>query len=107
MSNPAPGELELVRSFVNTWDVDEGTDAIESPEGLGAWLAENGLLDKGAKVTPADQRRAAGVREALRATLRAPHGATRRSAPTTSSARPPNGPSSRCSSTATAPRGSS
>src|SRR3954470_17395116 len=74
MSNPAPGELELVRSFVNTWDVDEGTDAIESPEALGAWLAENGLLDKGAKVTPADQRRAAGVREALRATLRAHHG---------------------------------
>ena len=74
MSNPAPGELELVRSFVNTWDAEDDTDAIASPDALRGWLVDNGLLDGGAKVTANDQRRAAGVREALRATLRAHHG---------------------------------
>jgi predicted RNA-binding Zn ribbon-like protein len=74
MSNPAPGELERVRAFVNTWDAEDDTDAIGSPDALRAWLADNGLLEADAKVTAADQRRAAGVREALRATLRAHHG---------------------------------
>src|SRR3954453_2228720 len=74
MSNPAPGELELIRSFVNTWDVEDGTDAIASADALRDWLVESALLEAGTKVTTADQRRAAGVREALRATLRAHHG---------------------------------
>src|SRR5436305_10197926 len=74
MSNPAPGELERVRQFVNTWDAEDDTDAIGSPDALRAWLAEQGLIEADAKVTAADQRRAAGVREALRATLRAHHG---------------------------------
>ena len=74
MSNPAPGELELVRSFVNTWDAEDDTDAIASPDALHDWLVDNGLLERGAKVTATDQRRAAGVREAFRATLRAHHG---------------------------------
>ena len=74
MSNPAPGDLELVRSFVNTWDAEDDTDAIATPDALRDWLVDKGFLDAGAKVTTADQRRAAGVREALRATLRAHHG---------------------------------
>jgi predicted RNA-binding Zn ribbon-like protein len=74
MSNPAPGELERVRAFVNTWDVDEGTDAIATPGELAAWLTEQGLLAAPAKAGAADHRRALGVREALRATLRAHHG---------------------------------
>lgn len=74
MSNPAPGELERVRAFVNTWDVDDGTDAIETPAALGEWLAGQELLGGDARVTAAEHRRAVGVREALRATLRAHHG---------------------------------
>jgi predicted RNA-binding Zn ribbon-like protein len=74
MSNPAPGDLERVRAFVNTWDAEDDSDAISSPDALRAWLAEQGWLEVDAKVTAADQRRAAGVREALRATLRAHHG---------------------------------
>src|SRR3954449_10814031 len=68
-SNPAPGELELVRAFVNTWDADEGTEGIPGPAELRAWLAEHDLLDAGARVTAADHRQAIEVREALRAVL--------------------------------------
>jgi predicted RNA-binding Zn ribbon-like protein len=74
MSNPAPGELERVRAFVNTWDAEHGTDDIGSADELRGWLAEQGLLEEDARVTAADHRRAVGVREALRATLRAHHG---------------------------------
>jgi predicted RNA-binding Zn ribbon-like protein len=74
MSNPAPGELERVRAFVNTWDAEHGTDDIVSADALRGWLAEQGLLEQDARVTAADHRRAVGVREALRATLRAHHG---------------------------------
>src|SRR4051795_11484879 len=68
-SNPAPGELELVRAFVNTWDADEGSEGVPGPAELRGWLAEHGLLDDGARVTAAEYRQAIEVREALRALL--------------------------------------
>jgi predicted RNA-binding Zn ribbon-like protein len=68
-SNPAPGELELVRAFVNTWDADAGTEGVPGPAELRGWLAEHGLLDDGARVTAAEYRQAIEVREALRALL--------------------------------------
>ena len=61
--------LELVRSFVNTRDVEEGTDAIAEPAALAAWLAEAGLATPSTRATAADVRRAAAVREALRVEL--------------------------------------
>src|SRR4051794_1436739 len=68
-ANPAPGELELVRAFVNTWDADEGTEGIPGPAELRAWLAGNGLLANGARVTAVEYRQAIEVREALRALM--------------------------------------
>jgi predicted RNA-binding Zn ribbon-like protein len=73
-SNPAPGELERVRRFVNTWDEEDQTDAIASPAALAEWLAGEGLLDARERATAADLRRTHAVREALRATLRSHHG---------------------------------
>ena len=73
-SNPAPGELERVRRFVNTWDEEDQTDAIADGAALTEWLAEEGLLGKGERVAAADLRNAHAVREALRATLRSHHG---------------------------------
>ena len=61
----APGALELVRAFVNTLDLEEGTDAIATSDGLAAWLREAGLSSSGA-VDAGDVARAAGVREAFR-----------------------------------------
>jgi predicted RNA-binding Zn ribbon-like protein len=68
-SNPAPGDLELVRAFVNTWDAEDDVEKISGPAELRDWLAEHELVDAGARVTAADHRQAIEVREALRAIL--------------------------------------
>jgi predicted RNA-binding Zn ribbon-like protein len=67
-TGPAPGELELVRRFVNTWDAELETDAFSSPAGLSTWLAEAGLT-RGAGVSEADLAEAIEAREALRLLL--------------------------------------
>jgi predicted RNA-binding Zn ribbon-like protein len=67
MSNAAPEQLELVRSFVNTYDHDDHTEQLADPGALTAWLADNGL---GApQAGSADLTRARELREALRAIL--------------------------------------
>jgi len=71
-SNPAPGNLELVRSFVNTWDAAVHSEALDSPAGLAQWLAGEGLLaEEAPPATDDDLRHAVALREALRATLMA------------------------------------
>lgn len=76
MSNPAPGALETVRSFVNTYDANDASEELSSPDELVGWLAGQQLLgDSGSdRATAADLRRAIELREALRAHLRAHHG---------------------------------
>jgi predicted RNA-binding Zn ribbon-like protein len=64
----APGELELVRRFVNSRDIDRGTDAFAAGEDSAAWLAEHGLPGGGA-LDDADRQRLSAVREALRELL--------------------------------------
>ena len=66
----APGELELVRAFVNTRDLGKGTDRIDAPEGLSSWLAGQVLvLPDPPEVTEDDVRRLRSLREALRSML--------------------------------------
>lgn len=67
--------LELVRGFVNTLDVETGDDAFATPRGLAVWLVEQGLADDDIGASAADRRRAAELREALRAHLLANDGA--------------------------------
>lgn len=77
MSNPAPGELETVRGFVNTLDIDDGVDLLTGTAELTHWLAEQGVAGDGAtdlRATAVDVRRAIELREALRAHLLAHHG---------------------------------
>ncbi|GAA1309424.1 hypothetical protein Psi02_26540 [Planotetraspora silvatica] len=57
----------LIRDFANTVDVEEGTDTITSPEGLAAWLREQGLSPGG--VDEAAHRQAIVLRTGLRARL--------------------------------------
>jgi predicted RNA-binding Zn ribbon-like protein len=64
----APGELELVRQFVNTNDVEGGIEQIGSPSLLSDWLDEHGL-ESAAKLSRRDVERAIELREALRALL--------------------------------------
>jgi predicted RNA-binding Zn ribbon-like protein len=65
----APGDLELVRAFVNSVDLERGDERFDTPAALGAWLVEQRLAAAGVRVTPADLRQALELREALRALL--------------------------------------
>jgi predicted RNA-binding Zn ribbon-like protein len=65
----APGDLELVRDFVNTLDVLPDTDGIGDPASLASWLAEHRLVPTRPTLTEEDLGRARALREALRALL--------------------------------------
>ena len=65
----APGELELVRAFVNTLDIDQGTEELASPAGLRRWLVANHLASRHVEVGDVEIRRAVALREAFRAML--------------------------------------
>ncbi len=72
-TSSAPGDLETVRSFVNTLDVEEATDELDSTAGLAGWLAGVGLYD-GDEPSQRDLARAVGFREGLRSLLLANNG---------------------------------
>src|SRR5437660_482594 len=72
----APGELEDVRAFVNTRDLERGQEDLSSASALCDWLAEHELVAAPVRATNEDLRTAREVREALRALLEAKaHGA--------------------------------
>jgi predicted RNA-binding Zn ribbon-like protein len=72
----APGELELVREFVNTLEIDGETcsEELRTPELLQAWLTKRGLLPRAAALEGDDLERALELREALRGMLLAHNG---------------------------------
>ena len=73
--NEAPGELELVRRFVNTHDIEEESDELESPESLLSWFAGMDLLDEdGATADEKDLERSLALREGIRALILANNG---------------------------------
>lgn len=67
---PAPGELEFVRGFVNTLDIESGSDRLSEPTAWHKWAREH---DFDIEATAADLRFARVLREALRAALLANH----------------------------------
>ena len=70
---PAPRDLELIRAFVNTRDIDEDEDELTSAGALAEWLRERGLrVDR--KLDGGDLERAVSFREALRSLLLANNG---------------------------------
>ena len=72
--NEAPGDLELVRRFVNTRDVEEGTDELDGPEPLLGWFVGMELLDEEASADDRDLKRALALREGIRSLLLANNG---------------------------------
>jgi predicted RNA-binding Zn ribbon-like protein len=63
----AHSDLELVQSFLNTVDLEEGPDELSNPQALRSWLSQAGLPLAGRKPpTRDDLQRAIAVREALR-----------------------------------------
>jgi predicted RNA-binding Zn ribbon-like protein len=74
-----PPEVELVRAFVNTVDVDEGTDELDGPAALERWLRTHRVIAKGVAASGRDLALALRLRAALRDVLAANH--DRRPAP--------------------------
>ena len=68
----APGGLERVRQLVNTLDLETGEDVLAGPGETASWLIGERLLDAGADpLSRSEWQRVIGVREALRALVRA------------------------------------
>jgi predicted RNA-binding Zn ribbon-like protein len=62
----APGDLELVRAFINTARLDRGDDDFDLPDDLRRWLVGHDLLAVSGDVGDGDLVVAVAVREALR-----------------------------------------
>lgn len=71
---PAPGDLVLLQGFINTTDLEEGTDDLADPAQLKAWLIRHGLLAHAVPVSSTDHRAVVAFRESLRHLLAANHG---------------------------------
>jgi predicted RNA-binding Zn ribbon-like protein len=65
----APGRLELLQRFVNTYNHDfpREWDRIGTPEKAQAWLRQKGLVAPGTRVSDAAVARLTELREAIRA----------------------------------------
>jgi predicted RNA-binding Zn ribbon-like protein len=65
---PAPGELEFVRRFVNTRELDPDREDLGDPGALSSWLHAEGIPVT-ARLGDEDVERARAFREAIRALL--------------------------------------
>ena len=66
---PAPGQLGLVQSFLNSHfslGEDYGADLFSSPQDLRAWLRSRELISSAAPIGPPELRRTLHVRKGLR-----------------------------------------
>jgi predicted RNA-binding Zn ribbon-like protein len=71
----APDELDHIRQFVNTLDIETLEEQLSDPDATSAWLSERDLLPAGERLTAADVRQTQSMREALRKLLLAHNGA--------------------------------
>jgi predicted RNA-binding Zn ribbon-like protein len=68
-NKPAPMPLLRVQGFVNTLDLEDGTDLLADLETARAWLTDAGLLAAGAELGEDDLTLAREVREGIRSLL--------------------------------------
>lgn len=68
---PAPMPLLLVQGFVNTLDLEAGTDVLADAKGARSWLVTSGLLNRRADISSVDLTFAREVRESIRSLLAA------------------------------------
>jgi predicted RNA-binding Zn ribbon-like protein len=64
-----PDELEIVQAFVNTAEVESGSDELATPDALAAWLSEHALVEGNVEASEQDLERTRALREAIRALL--------------------------------------
>jgi predicted RNA-binding Zn ribbon-like protein len=72
-SSKPPHDLQLVIDFVNTLDIDAGTDELAGPDELARWLRVRTGIGDG-RVTTADLEAAIQLREAVRHVILAHNG---------------------------------
>ncbi|MGH2808101.1 MAG: CGNR zinc finger domain-containing protein [Actinomycetota bacterium] len=73
----APDELEVVRRFINTLDIESGIDGFATLDGTRVWLESWGLAEPGDPTSERDRTDIVALREALREAAEANHGSTR------------------------------
>lgn len=72
--DPAPGDLRTIQLFVNSLDIEQGSDSFDQPEVVSRWLYDTGLTSEPNTVSShADLRRVIELREALRGLLVSNH----------------------------------
>ena len=71
---PAPGRLEVLRTFLNTVDIESGDEDFSSPRTLADWLIERGLLARGTSLIGPELSSAITFRETVREVLEANEG---------------------------------
>jgi len=71
----APGQLELVQAFLNTYDRETGRDQLADVSSAAAWLAANRLVSPGTEYDDSDRRRLVDVRSAVQSLVKANGGA--------------------------------
>lgn len=73
----APGDLGVVQLFINSRDIEAGTDQLSDPESASQWLLVHGLISQTQAVeTVEDLSAVVRLREALRDMLAARHDST-------------------------------
>jgi predicted RNA-binding Zn ribbon-like protein len=65
----ATGDLGLVQAFVNTLDIQPGSEELTDPNTLRAWLVARGLMERAQPVDESDLKHAIAVREAMRSVI--------------------------------------
>ena len=70
----ATGVLGLIQAFVNTVDLEPGTEQLRDPNTLSEWLVARGLMAPGQPANEADLKHAIAVREAIRGAIGANSG---------------------------------
>ena len=61
----APGQLRLVQTFLNTYDLESGRDVLADSASAKSWLVDNRLASPGTDYDAVDLRRLTEVRRAL------------------------------------------
>jgi predicted RNA-binding Zn ribbon-like protein len=72
---PAPGQLGLVQSFLNTFDLESGRDVLSEPTAAKSWLVHKKLASPGTEYDDDDLRQLTDVRRALQELVSANAGA--------------------------------
>ena len=74
MQTQVMSNLELIRDFVNTSDLESGEDKLADTQGLQYWLVFHGLAELRDRATEQDLLAAREIREAIRELLRGHNG---------------------------------